>query len=171
MKIFNYQLIIFLVFSLISQLTWSKENLNHQNNLSNVERATFKTVTFQTAANLSDALIFGTFVGASTTTSALFFFANTASAMAVYFPYELIWNALSPAPETATENIIAIKTATYQFISGIRNLALSYAFSGTLWASAGFTTTAIAVDSLIYVANEYFWDILSPRVVNKEKNE
>ncbi|CAK0754099.1 membrane hypothetical protein [Gammaproteobacteria bacterium] len=161
-----------LVILTMAQPAWPKEDSpgnEESHRLSSMERSTFKTVTFQTTANLADALIFGSIVGATATTSALFFLANTASGMAVYFPYELTWNVFGPSQETTTEKTIAIKTVSYQIISGIRNLALSYAFSGALWASAGFMTAAIAVDSVIYVANEYLWDILSPRIMKDDR--
>ena len=131
--------------------------------LSSTERATLKTITFQTAANLSDTLVFGAIVGANTTTSIAFLAANTVSAVAVYFPYELTWNTFGPPTETTTVETIALKTSIYQGITGVRNLALSYAFSGSLLPSASFVGAAIVVDAIIYVANEYVWDRYSPR--------
>ncbi len=128
--------------------------------LSPTERATLKTITFQTAANLSDTLVFGALVGASANTSVAFLLANTASAVAVYFPYELAWSTLGPP--TSTTETIAIKTALYQAITSVRNLALGYAFSGAWLPSAAFVGAAMVVDSAIYVANEYLWDIYRP---------
>jgi hypothetical protein len=126
-------------------------------------RASLKTITFQAAANLSDTLIFSTLVGLDTTSSVAFLFANTASAMAVYFPYELTWDFFGPSIENTTTSTIAIKTGFYQAITSARNLALSYSFSGSLLPSASFVIAAMAIDSIIYVANEYTWDIISPR--------
>jgi hypothetical protein len=126
-------------------------------------RASLKTVTFQTAANLSDVLVFGALVGATATTSVLFLIVNTASATAVYFPYELAWSIFGPAPAETSGRTIVVKTTGYQVITSIRNLALSYAFSGALLSSAGFMAAAIAIDSVIYAANEYAWDVFSPR--------
>jgi len=130
---------------------------------SSATRASLKTVTFQAAANLSDTLIFSFLIGTDATTSVAFLFANTASAMAIYFPYELAWDFFGPPSKEMTTNIIAIKTGFYQTITGARNLALSYAFSGSLLPSATFVVTAIAIDSVIYATNEYVWDNISPR--------
>ncbi|KOR30417.1 hypothetical protein TI04_05950 [Achromatium sp. WMS2] len=126
-------------------------------------RASLKTVTFQAAANLSDTLIFGMLTGADTHTSLAFLFANTASAMAVYFPYELAWNTFGPDPEDTNADTLMLKTGAYQAITGVRNLALSYAFSGEVLSSAAFVVGVVLVDSVIYAANEVAWDIISPR--------
>ncbi|CAK0763128.1 DUF2061 domain-containing protein [Gammaproteobacteria bacterium] len=131
--------------------------------LPSTERAVFKTASFQTAANLSDTLVFGAIIGATATTGALFLLANTASAVAVYFPYELAWDTFGPPQEATTGKTIAVKTAVYQVITGVRNLGLSYAFSGALLPSTSFVVAAMVVDAVIYVANEYAWDVLSPR--------
>jgi len=139
--------------------------------LSPTTRASFKTATFQTAANLSDVLVFGALVGATATTSMVFLVANTASAIVVYFPYELAWDTLGPPPETTTTQTVAAKTAGYQAITGVRNLALSYAFSGVLLSSATFMAAAIAVDAVIYVLNEYAWDIFRPRVSPAQESQ
>jgi hypothetical protein len=149
-----------------AQLVWPEEAPSSNDTLSGLsppKRAAFKTVTFQTAANLSDTLVFGTIVGATTTTSILFLVANTASAMAVYFPYELAWDVFGPTSEVTTAKTIAVKTTAYQAITSVRNLALSYLFSGALLPSVGFVAAAIAVDAVIYVANDYAWDMFSPR--------
>lgn len=130
---------------------------------SSTTRASLKTVTFQAAANLSDTLIFSVLVGADATTNIAFLFANTASAMVVYFPYELAWDFLGPSTKDTTTHVIAVKTGFYQAITGVRNLALSYSFSGSLLPSTTFVLSTIAVDSVIYAANEYIWDIISPR--------
>lgn len=130
---------------------------------SSVTRASLKTVTFQAAANLSDTLIFSILIGTDATTNIAFLFANTATAMAVYFPYELIWDVFGPPSRETTTGLIAIKNGFYQTITGARNLTLSYAFSGSLLPSTTFVITAIAIDSVIYATNEYIWDNISPR--------
>ncbi len=134
--------------------------------LSSTGRATLKTISFQTAANLSDTIVFGALVGASTQTSIAFLAVNTVSAVAVYFPYELAWNAYGPPPEATTAATVAEKTAIYQAITGVRNLALGYAFSGALLPSASFVVAAFVIDAAVYVANEYVWDVYGPRVRN-----
>lgn len=162
----SYRHLVFIIFALFSFFVMLPVLGNEENSssrLSSTERATYKTITFQSAANISDTLIFGTIVGTTATTGALFFVANTASAMMLYFPYELAWDKFGPSPETTTEKTIAIKTTVYQAITAVRNLALGYVFSGALRESVGFMSATIAIDSLIYVANEYIWDIFSPR--------
>jgi len=136
------------------------DNTKH---LSSTTRASLKTVTFQTAANLMDTVIFGFLMGADATTSVAFLAANTASAMVAYFPYEIAWDYFGPPPEATTTKTIATKTAGYQVVTGLRNLALSYAFSGTIWSSMAFVVAVIVVDAGIYIANEYIWDWISPR--------
>lgn len=129
-----------------------------------ITRTSLKTVTFQAAANLSDTLIFSLLASTDAHTNIAFLFANTATAMAVYFPYELMWDIFGPPTSATTTTLIAIKTGFYQTITSARNLALSYAFSGALLPSISFAISAIAIDSIIYAANEYVWDNISPRI-------
>jgi hypothetical protein len=75
----------------------------------------------------------------------------------------LVWDYLGPPPEAITTDTIVTKTAGYQAITGVRNLLLSYTFSGALLSSATFVVAVIAVDSAIYMANEYIWAWISPR--------
>jgi uncharacterized membrane protein len=125
-----------------------------------------KTIAFQTTANLSDAFIFGAITGISATTGVAFFVANYASAMMAYFPYELVWDAFGPSQEEVSGSTYAIKTAGYQAVTGLRNLGLSYAFTGTM--STIFAGTVLLVDAGIYLFNEYAWNIFSPRAASKE---
>ena len=127
------------------------------------ERALYKTLTFQTAANLADVVLFGAIVGGTAATGGAFLLANTATAAAVYYPYELAWGALGPGPAATTSETLAAKTIGYQALTAGRNLVLTYAFSGALLTSAGFVVATTAVDAAIYVANELAWDELRPR--------
>jgi len=122
-----------------------------------------KTMTFQISANLADTLIFGEITGADPTTNALFLIANSSSAVAVYFPYELAWDYYGPPPKLTTVQTLTVKTTLYQLITVVRNLALSYIFSGELLSSVGFAIAAIAVDTTLYLANEHLWDFMVPR--------
>lgn len=127
------------------------------------ERAGYKTLTFQTAANLADALLFAAISGTGAGTGAVFLVANTASAAMLYYPYELTWSGFGPAPEATDARTIAVKTVGYQVLTSARNLALSYAFTGALLPSAGFAAAAFVIDSGIYAGNEVAWDLFRPR--------
>lgn len=127
------------------------------------ERAFYKTLTFQTAANLADSVLFAVVSGTGAGTGAVFLAANTVTAAALYYPYELAWGHLGPAPADTTSAAIAGKAVGYQALTAGRNLALSYAFTGALLPSAGFVAAAFAVDGLIYVANDLAWDAFRPR--------
>lgn len=127
------------------------------------ERAAYKTLTFQTAANLADAALFGVIFTTGAGTGAVFLVANTATAAALYYPYELAWDAYGPPPDAGTAQTLAAKTLGYQVLTSARNLALSYAFSGSLLPSLGFVAGAFAVDTVIYAANDLAWDAFRPR--------
>ena len=127
------------------------------------ERAAYKTLTFQTAANLADAALFSLIFGAGVGTGAAFLVANTGTAAALYYPYELAWTALGPPPAATTAETVAVKAVGYQVLTSARNLALTYAFTGALLPSAGFVAVAFAVDTVVYVANDVAWDVFSPR--------
>lgn len=129
-------------------------------------RASLKTIAFQTAANLSDTFIFGAITGISATTGVAFFIANYASALVAYFPYELAWDALGPSQDEITGVTYAVKATGYQAVTALRNLGLSYVFTGAV--STAFVGMVLFVDAGIYIFNEYAWDILSPRAEPKE---
>lgn len=151
MRLIKYLILILTLLVEISEAT--------ELHWSSAERASLKTLSFQGAANIADSLIFGGITGADAPTSVLFFIANSASASAVYFPYELAWD--NYGPQEITANNLMVKTSIYQIITTMRNLALSYAFSGTLLSSLDFTVAAIALDTTLYVTNEYLWAFFS----------
>lgn len=127
------------------------------------ERAAYKTLTFQTAANLADAALFAVIFGTGAGTGAVFLVANTATAAALYFPYEMAWTEFGPGPSATTAETLAVKIVGYQLLTSARNLALSYAFTGALLPSAGFAAAAFVMDSAIYAGNEVGWDAFRPR--------
>lgn len=131
--------------------------------LSGWERAAYKTLTFQAVANLADAVLFATVFGAGAGVGAAFLVANTTTAAALYYPYELAWDEFGPAPAATTPQTVTAKAVGYQTLTAGRNLALSYAFSGALLPSAGFVVIAFAVDSVVYIANDVAWDAFRPR--------
>ena len=115
--------------------------------LSDWERAAYKTLTFQTAANLADVALFAAISGTGVGAGVVFLAANTASAAVLYYPYELAWDRFGPAPSDSTPQTLAGKTIGYQMLTSARNVALSYAFTGALLPSAGFAAAAFAIDS------------------------
>ncbi len=127
------------------------------------QRAGYKTLTFQSAAALADAVLFGVIFAASVGTGAAFAVANVATATALYYPYELAWHRFGPAPAATTPETLATKAVGYQVLTSARNLGLTYAFTGALLPSAGFVAAAFAVDTALYVANDLAWDTLQPR--------
>lgn len=132
-------------------------------------RAALKTIAFQAVTNLSDTVMFGAITGISASTGVEFFLANSISSMAFYFPYEMAWDEFGPSQEEMTDQMYLIKTASYQVISVVRNLGLTYVFTGTL--SPVFAGTVLLVDAGLYLFNEYAWDILSPRVSSTESSK
>ena len=126
-------------------------------------RAAYKTLTFQAAAALADVALFGVIFAAGAGTGAAFAVANTTTATALYYPYELAWDRLGPAPAATTPETQATKAVGYQILTSIRNLGLTYAFTGALLPSAGFVAAAFAVDTALYVGNDVVWDTIQPR--------
>lgn len=135
------------------------------------ERAGYKTLTFQTAANLADALLFAAISGTGAGTGAVFLVANTATAAMLYYPYELAWTGFGPPPAATDAGTVAVKTVGYQVLTSARNLALSYAFTGALLPSAGFAAAAFVIDSGIYAGNEVAWDLFRPRADPQPSNQ
>ncbi len=131
--------------------------------LSSWERAAYKTLTFQTVANLADVALFGAIFEAGAGTSAIFLVANTATAAMLYYPYELAWDRFGPPPSQTTPDTLATKAVSYQVLTGARNLALSYVFTGSLLPSVGFAAAAFAIDTVIYATNDVAWDTFRPR--------
>ena len=127
------------------------------------ERSLYKTLTFQTAANVTDVLLFAAIVNAGAVAGAAFLAANTATAAVLYYPYELMWSTFGPTTAETTPETIVTKAVGYQVLTAARNLALVYAFTGALLPAAGFAVATFAVDAAIYVANEVAWDAFRPR--------
>ena len=127
------------------------------------ERALYKTTPSQAAANLADAVVFSFLFDAGLQGGAGFLAANVASAVAVYYPYELAWNALGPAPEDMRGSDLAAKTVGYQVISGLRTFVVAYAFTQAMLPSAGFAAIAAAMGGGVFVVNELAWGLAAPR--------
>jgi uncharacterized membrane protein len=126
----------------------------------------YKTLTYEAVVNAGDALYYATVMGGGGAAAVgLFTAANVATAGVVYYLHELAWNLYGPSQEEYAQAPIRIgflKTAGYRVASTARNLALGYAFTGSPWASAGFALWSNLWDPLVYVANEYAWNVYGP---------
>lgn len=121
------------------------------------ERSLYKTLTYESVANLSDlalsvALIGGTALGSG------FLTVNTASSVATYYAHEYAWSVLGPPPAEKTNATIAAKTFVYRIVSTTRNVAIGFAFGGAAGAVAAYAASVAFVHTGLYVANEYAWD-------------
>lgn len=127
------------------------------------ERSFYKTLTYQTLANLSDFALYGVVLGGSAATGAGFVAVNTASAAALYYSYEYLWESYGPPPEQKSHAMIVEKTVYYRALSSAKNFALGYAFVGNVGAAAGFVASSFLADTAIFLGNEYAWDLFRPR--------
>jgi uncharacterized membrane protein len=127
----------------------------------------YKTLTYEAVVNAGDALYYATVAGGGLATTGLFTVANVATAGAVYYVHELAWNTYGPTQAeyaAAPYETGILKTVGYRVVSTARNLALAYAFTGDPWATVGFALWANLWDPLVYVANEYVWNVYGPPV-------
>jgi uncharacterized membrane protein len=128
------------------------------------ERTLYKTLTYQAVANATDLILFELFLinGATAATTAGFFAVNAATAAAAYYSYEYAWRTYGPPLDETDERTLAEKSILYRGIASSRNFILGYAFSGSLASAAAFVAANFATDSVIFLSNEYVWDILRP---------
>ncbi len=129
------------------------------------QRTLYKTLTYQTAANAADVLVFDLLVGASAATTTGFFVANAATAAAAYYGFEYAWQNLGPSLDETTEQTIVEKTILYRFIGIGRNVTLGYLYGGSVATAGAFAGLNIVYDTSIFLTNEYVWDILRPEQV------
>jgi uncharacterized membrane protein len=103
-------------------------------------------------------------LGGTAAASIPFVAVNALSAASVYYAHELTWNLLGPAPQTTagTVELGLTKTLTYRVLGTAQHLAVAYAFTGNLWASVGYAAAVNATDTVVYIANEYGWDVYGP---------
>lgn len=125
-------------------------------------RSLYKTITYNTAGNLSDLLLYGGILGGAVATAPSFLAANIGLTAVTYYVHELGWEAYGPERELEPTTL-AVKTVSYRAVSLAKNLTLAAAFSGGAAAATGFAIAAAVSDTLIFVGNEFAWDALSPR--------
>lgn len=126
------------------------------------QRTMYKTITYQTLANVADLVAFDLLVGGTAATTGSFFALNAASAAALYYGFEYAWQSAGPSLDETTERTLVEKTILYRFINVGRNFALGYSFGGGAAVASAFGAANLVYDTTIFVANEYAWDILRP---------
>jgi uncharacterized membrane protein len=124
------------------------------------ERTLYKTLTYQAVANLSDIVLYNVLIGGSATTAGTFFAANALSAAALYYGFEYTWQSVGPRLEDTNEGTLAEKTVLYRVLNSSRNFALGLTFGGSAAAAGAFVVANFVTDTVIFVGNEYVWDIL-----------
>jgi len=126
------------------------------------ERTLYKTLTYQAVANLSDIALYGVVLGGTAAAGAGFFAVNAVSAATLYYGYEYLWQAYGPPPDEKTHRTVAEKTILYRVFNSSRNFTLGYVFGGSIATAVGFVAANFATDTVIFVANEYSWDVFRP---------
>lgn len=127
--------------------------------------ALYRTLTFETAANVADVALFALFFGGGPATAAGFFAVNTASAAVATFAHELAWEHWGPPVDDANAgDVAARKTLTHRTVSIVRNLGLGGLFGGGLGQTLGFTITGQVMDAGLYYVNERLWRIHGPPI-------
>jgi uncharacterized membrane protein len=124
----------------------------------------YKTVTYEVLANSADFLLYTTVLGGTVAGAAPFLVVNGMSAGSAYFVHEVAWNSFGPAPETRTGvvELGLVKTLTYRVVSTAQHMAVAYAFTGDPWAAAGYALATNLSDAVVYITNEYGWNVFGP---------
>ena len=126
------------------------------------QRTLYKTLTYQTVANLSDIALYTVLIAGPSAAAGSFFAANALSAAVLYYGFEYTWQTLGPPLDETDATTLAEKTVLYRVINSSRNFALGYTFGGTAAAAGAFVVANFVTDTAIFVGNEYVWDILEP---------
>jgi uncharacterized membrane protein len=127
------------------------------------ERTLYKTLTYQAVANLSDLALYDVLLGGAAVAGGGFFVANAASAAALYYGYEYAWQMFGPPPGEKTHEDILQKTVLYRVLNSSRNFTLGLTFGGSTTAAIAFVGANFVTDTIIFVGNEYAWDVFRPR--------
>jgi uncharacterized membrane protein len=127
----------------------------------------YKTITYETAANLADIPLYSTVLAGAQAGTTLFTGVNVVTAFAAYYVYEVGWNLYRPPLGESPTSAIKVeieKTLLYRVVSSARNVALAYALTGSYAATFGFVVINNLTDTVLYVANEYGWYRYGPPV-------
>ncbi len=127
------------------------------------ERTLYKTLTYQAMANLSDLALYDVLLGGTAVAGGGFFVVNAASAAALYYGYEYAWQMLGPPPGEKTHEDILQKTVLYRVLNSSRNFTLGLTFGGSTTVALAFVGANFVTDTMIFVGNEYAWDVFRPR--------
>jgi uncharacterized membrane protein len=120
----------------------------------------YKTITYEAAANLADVPLYSTVLVGAQTGAVLFNAVNVVTAAAAYYTYEVGWNLYGPQIDPAASNAVTVeieKTLLYRVVSSARNVALAYVLTGSPSVTLGFLAISNAIDTVVYVGNEYGW--------------
>ena len=101
-------------------------------------------------------------LGGTAVAGAGFFAVNAVSAASLYYGFEYAWQTFGPPPEEKTNQTIAQKTVLFRVLNSSRNFALGYGFGGSVTVAAGFVAANFVTDTVIFVTNEYAWDVFRP---------
>ena len=127
----------------------------------------YKTITYEAAANLADVPLYSTVLVGAQGGAVLFNTVNVATAAAAYYTYEVAWNLYGPRITEAPSNAVRLeieKTLLYRVVSSARNVALAYTLTGSPSITLGFLAISNAIDTVVYVGNEYGWYRYGPPV-------
>jgi uncharacterized membrane protein len=127
----------------------------------------YKTITYETAANLADVPLYSTVLVGAQAGALLFNSVNVVTAAAAYYSYEVVWDLYGPQITTKPSNAVKVeieKTLLYRVVSSARNVVLAYALTGSPSVTIGFLAISNAIDTVVYVGNEYAWYRYGPPV-------
>ena len=129
--------------------------------------ALYKTITYETVANIADIPLYNTMMVGAEASAGLFTAVNVATAAMAYYIHELAWNIYGPSEQESQSTATRVgleKLIVYRVVSTTRNLVLGYAFTGNATATLGFALINNAVDIVVYIGNEYAWYVYGPPV-------
>ena len=127
----------------------------------------YKTITYETAANLADIPLYNTMMVGAVASTGVFTAVNVATAAMAYYVHELVWNLYGPSEKESESTAARVgfeKLLMYRVVSTTRNLLLGYAFTGNASATLGFALINNATDIVVYISNEYAWYAFGPPV-------
>lgn len=127
----------------------------------------YKTITYETVANLADIPLYSTVLAGAQASTALFTGINVASAAAAYYTFEVAWNVYGPSvtdPGASPIRLEIEKTLLYRVVSTTRNIVLAYVLTGNTSATLSFVLINNLVDAVVYVGNEYGWYRYGPPI-------
>lgn len=129
------------------------------------EYSLYKTITYETVANLADIPLYNTMMTGAVARTGLFTAVNVATAAMAYYVHELVWNFYGPSEKESELTAARVgfeKLLMYRVVSTTRNLVLGYAFTGSATATLGFALINNATDIVVYICNEYAWYAYGP---------